>query len=315
MIPVDSHHRVMVTGGESMIGRAVRRVLLDRSISIDIVPHSECDLLDEQQVRLRFSQFRPHYVIHAAGYNGGIEFNKMYPKDIFDKTIRMGLNVLDMSCRFKVEKVVSIISSCAYPDLKVEELEEEDFWNGMPNSSVECHGFAKRFLEAYSRQINRQHNTHFISVVLNNSYGPYDSFDPLKTKVVGAMIKRFVDAKKQNLPYVECWGTGAPLREFVYAGDAGKLIVRALERYDCETMPLNLSTGQEISIKELAETTARVVGYEGEIRWNNKADGQMRKRLSTKRMVGYLYPDDSFVSTPLEEGLALTLDWYRKEME
>jgi len=308
--------RVMVTGGNSMIGRAVVDTLFKRGLNhvdlVDVVPHAECDLLDIDQVRSRFQQFKPDYVIHAAGYNGGIEWNKKYPSTIFYRTVQMGLNVLEMSHRFSVSRVQSIISSCAYPNTDAEELKEEDFWNGPSNDSVDCHGHAKRFLDAFSRQISKQHEgTRATSVVLNNSYGPYDSYDPHKTKVVGAMVKRFVDAKNDNLPFVECWGSGSPLREFVYSKDAGELIVKALESYCNPWFPLNLSTGIEVSIKELAETTAKVVGYEGEIRWDtSKQDGQLRKKLNTDRMFEELYPEDKPKFTSLEEGLKKTVEWY-----
>ena len=308
--------KVMVTGGDSMIGRAICKVLKnEKDINVDSVPHKQCDLLNTEQVRNRFLAFQPNYVIHAAGYNGGIEWNRLYPATIFQKTVQMGLNVLEMSHRFNVKKVVSIISSCAYPNLSDEEFKEEDFWNGSPNPSVECHGMAKRFLNAFSRQISKEHNTLATSVVLNNSYGPYDCYDPSKTKVVGAMVKRFIEAKEENKPYVECWGSGSPLREFVYSDDAGELIVKALEKHDDPINPLNLSTGVEVSIKELAETTAKVVGYEGEIRWDtSKQDGQLRKKLSTEKMFDVLYEGDKSIKwTSLEEGLKRTVEWYENE--
>lgn len=312
----DVEQRVMVTGGESMIGQAIVWALVRKghNVVIDSVPHSECDLLDAEQVRSRFQFFKPMYVIHAAGYNGGIEWNKRYPATIFQKTVQMGLNVLGMCHRFKVDRVQSIISSCAYPNTDAEELKEEDFWSGASNPSVECHGHAKRFLDAFSRQLCKEHGIVATSVILNNSYGPNDSYHPHKTKVVGAMVKRFVDAKKDNLPFVECWGSGSPLREFVYCDDAGDLIAMALERYCDPWLPLNLSTGVEVSIKELAETTAKVVGYEGEIRWDtSKQDGQLRKKLSTKRMFEELYPEGAPKFTSLEGGLEKTVKWYEDE--
>jgi len=307
--------KVMVTGAESMIGRAITWSLARKgNVVIDVVSHPECDLLDINQTRSRFQSFKPDYVIHAAGYNGGIEWNKRYPAKIFYRTVQMGLNVLEMCHRFKVQRVQSIISSCAYPDTDSEELKEENFWNGASNPSVECHGHAKRFLDAFSRQLYKEHGTMATSVILNNSYGPHDNYDVNKTKVVGAMVKRFVNARDKKLPHVECWGSGKPLREFVYCEDAGDLIVRALEKYCNPMLPLNLSTGIEVSIKELAETTAKVARYKGDIRWDTtKQDGQLRKKLSTKRMFEELYPNRDKKFTPLKRGLRQTVKWYEDE--
>lgn len=312
MINWDAGQKVMITGGNSMIGSAVAWALCKRTARkeketvIDTVPHKECDLLNTAEVYARFASFRPDFVIHAAGYNGGIEWNKKYPATIFERTVQMGLNVFNAAHRFGVRNILSIISSCAYPDGEV--LKEEDFWNGAPHLTVDCHGFAKRVLVEYGYQMWKQYGQSHHAVVLNTCYGRGDSYHPEKTKVVGGMIKRFIEAKKQNLPQVQCWGTGSPRREFLFAPDAGELVVNALEQYYETYLPLNISSGQELTIKELAETVAKVVGYEGEILWDTtKPDGQMRKRLDTTRM-RELWPDFQFTS--LEDGLREAVDGY-----
>ncbi len=308
MINWDTEQRIMITGGESMVGQAVGWALCKKGqkVVIDTVPHRECDLLTPTEVHARFLNFRPTRVIHAAGYNGGIEWNKKYPAKIFEQTVRMGMNVFDAAQRLG-SNVLSIISSCAYPNGEI--LKEEDFWNGAPHLTVECHGFAKRMLVEYGRQMWAQFRQHHTSVVLNTCYGRGDSYHPEKTKVVGAMIKRFIEAKEKNLPQVECWGTGSPRREFLFAPDAGELIVMALENYYDTWLPLNISSGQELTIKELAETVASVVGYTGQILWDtSKSDGQMRKCLDTTQM-RTLFPN--FKITPLETGLREAVEDYQ----
>lgn len=303
--------KVLVTGSASMIGRAICDQLKMKNYEVDELTHNSCDLLRLDEVHSYFNSSSPDMVIHAAGYNGGIEWNRRYPATIFQKTVQMGLNVLDMCAYFKVSKVLSIISSCAYPDQDAEELQEETFWNGLPNQSVECHGLAKRMLNAYSRQISKEYDTVAITAVLNNSYGPWDSYHPQKTKVVGGMVKRFVDARDENLPFVTCWGSGSPLREFVYCKDAGDLLVKTLEVYSDTSLPLNLSSGSEVSIRELAETTAKIAGYNGEIRWDDsKPDGQLRKKLNIDRMKEILFDQNLPQFTSLEQGLKETVEWY-----
>jgi len=307
--------KIMVTGINSMIGKNIAESLKIAKKDCEIfgVFHDECDLLDFHQVHSMFMAVRPEYVVHAAGYNGGIFWNKNYPATIFYRTVQMGLNVLEMSQRFNVTKVLSIISSCSYPDLS-EEMKEGSLWDGPANSTVECHAYAKRFLDAFSRQISQQYNTKCISVVLNNSYGPYDNFHPEKTKVVGALIKKFVDAREQNLEEVICWGTGAPLRELTYSEDAGRMIAQALFLYGDDKIPLNIASDHEISIKDLAELIATVVGYKGKIKWDaNKPDGQYRKKLDVttiKKLLG-----DNFFITPIEEGIKRTVNWYERHKE
>lgn len=303
--------KIMVTGASSMIGREIIKSLYTLGYS-DVygVFHDECDLLDFHQVYATFSAYRPNLVVHAAGYNGGILWNKRYPATIFYKTAQMGLNVLEISRRFNVEKVLSIISSCSYPD-GVEEMKEGSLWDGPANPTVECHAYAKRLLDAFSRQISHQYETKCVSVVLNNSYGPYDNFHPEKTKVVGALIKKFIDARDQNLEEVTCWGTGAPLRELTYSVDAGRMIAQALFLHDnCRTV-LNIGSDEEISIKDLAELISTIVGYKGRILWDtSKLDGQYRKKLdvtTAKKLLG-----DKFIITPIKQAIKETVDWYEK---
>jgi len=302
--------KILVTGPSSMIGREVIKSLKKRG-TYDIYPvyHEDCDLTNQQDTDNIFNKICPDYVIHLAGFNGGIEFNRLYPEQIFEKTSRMAINVLSACRMIKPKKILSVLPSCSYPDTSNEILEEKDLWNGLPNKSVDCHGLSKRILHAYSLQL-RKKNINAICCVLTNCFGPFDKFDKQRAKVVGSLIKKFVDAEEGDLEVVDCWGTGAPLREFMFAPDAGEAIVQALEHYERET-PLNIGSNIEVSIKELVECIVKVVGYKGECNWmTDKQDGQMRKLLDTKTMREKL----KVPITPLEDGITETVNWYRNKV-
>jgi len=287
-----------------MIGCCVCDVLEKQGHEVDRVKHSECNLLAVDETMNRLLSSKPDMVVHAAGYNGGIEWNRLYPEDIFARTARMALNVLESCVITNVSRVLSIISSCAYPDKGQNVLVASDMWDGLPNPSVECHGLSKRILNAYSRQINKQHGKNYVCAVLTNCYGPRDNTDPLKTKVVMALIKKFVDAKKADLPEVVCWGTGSPRREFMYCEDAAEALVKVLFDWHQSDL-INVGVGYDVSIKELSELIADIVGYKGKVVWDTtKSDGQMKKMLDSSAL-------DYKPKTLLAEGLTKTIDWFR----
>ncbi len=303
---------VLVTGSSSMIGKAVIDALNKRGAKISSCQSSYYNLLSYSDTQQMFADIRPEYVIHCAGWNGNIQFNLQYPADIFYRTAKMALNVLTLCPEFGVKKVVSVISSCALPDKGEEILKAENLWEGRPNSTVECHGASKRILDVYSRMLNKQFGLNAVTAILTNCYGPYDSFNISKTKVAAGLIRRFVEAKQQNLPEVVCWGSGAPKRELMYSVDAGEALVQTLESYEDGSVPLCIGTGQDITIKELAEGIARAVGYEGEIKWDTtKTDGQMRKLLDSTKMREIL----NVPITPFAFAINDTVEWYRTNKE
>lgn len=298
---------LLVTGADSMIGRQVVELAKDK-YSVLAVSHNSWDL-NNQYDTIALFQTEPDYVIHLAGYNGGIEFNRLYPDVIFENTVRMAINVLSCCRDFKVKKTLSVLASCSYPNNSSEiPMSEDQLWAGFPNQSVECHGLAKRTLDAYSRQLCKIGIPCYCAI-LNNSFGPFDRFDQLRGKVVSALIKRFVDAKEQNLSEVSCWGTGSPLREFIYCKDAAACLLQILEKYE-ELEPINISSGEEISIRELTELIVELVGYEGKVLWDtSKSDGQMRKSLDITKMNKYI--EHKF--TNIKDALKETIEWYTNE--
>ena len=199
------------------------------------------------------------------------------------------------------------MTSCAYPDTGMDLLKEETFWNGLPNKTIRAHGIAKRILQVASEAYNDQYELDAATVCVTNLYGPNDTFNLVRTKVVGALVRKFVEAKIEEEDTVECWGTGDPMREFMYVYDAAEAIVQALENYDDHSQPLNIGTGKDISIKELVNHIIEAVGYEGEVFWNlEKPDGQMKKLLDTTRMKEYI----DIAPVEIEEGIKSTVEWY-----
>jgi GDP-L-fucose synthase len=322
-----SRTRILITGGSSMIGRAILDTIDKTKYDVKWIsgPFNSIengthyfgyDLTDCQSTVELFEATNPDVVLHLAGLNGGIAYNAAKPFTICWNTIAMAQNVLKCAVDFKCQKVVSILASCSYPDLGEQELQEKDIWNGASNPSVECHGMAKRYLYLLSRQAYKEHGLNAVSLIMNNCFGLFDRFDQQRSKVVGGMIKRFVEAKEQNLPEILCWGDGSPKRELLYAKDAAKLILLALDKYDDAMTPLNIGSMNEITIKELAETIKSAVEYYGNIVWDtSKPNGQMRKKLDLTRMNDALLDGQNFPYTIFHSAIKDSVDWYIKNKD
>ena len=297
--------KVLVTGGEGFLGTAICKKLREKGAEPVILRHSQVNMHDLQAIILFMTAVKPDYCIHAAGYNGGIEFNRMYPADILYSNTVMGLNIHHACEYLNVKKIVSIMTSCAYPDTGMEVLSEDTFWDGQPNKTIRAHGIAKRTLQTAAEAYNDQYELDAVTVCVTNLYGPHDTFNLVRTKVVGALIRKFAEAVIEEDDTVECWGTGAPMREFMYVDDAAEAIIQALIVYDDNTKPLNIGTGKDISIKQLVEYIRSSVKYEGEVFWNTeKPDGQMKKLLDTSRMKEII----DINPIPVEEGIKKTVD-------
>jgi GDP-L-fucose synthase len=299
--------RVVLTGGEGFFGSFIYRTLSARGAKTIVVPHSKLDLMNLENVLDFFAEAEPDYCIHCAGYNGGIQFNLANPAHILYTNTVMGLNIYE-ACRVaEVKKLLSIMSSCAYPDTGMEILNEKDFWNGPPNPTIKTHGLAKRILQAGAEAYKNQHGLNAVTVCVTNLYGEFDTFNLDRTKVVGALIRKVVEAKLENKAFVQCFGTGKPKREFMYVRDGAEAVVQALEKYDDSFETLNIGTGKEITIKELVEKIVGHVGYDGQISWDTeRPDGQMKKLLDTEKMNKIL----DVKTTDINDGLEQTVMWY-----
>ena len=239
---------------------------------------------------------------------GGIGFNKENPAELFYDNLLMGIQLMEAARREGVKKFVAIGTVCAYPKFTPVPFKEENLWDGYPEETNAPYGLAKKMLLVQSQAYRAQYGFHAISLLPVNLYGPGDNFDPATSHVIPALILKILEAKRRKKPYVTLWGSGRPTREFLYMEDAAEAIVAATLRYD-KPEPVNLGSGQEISIRALAILICRLCGYEGKIRWDRtRPDGQPRRRLDTRRA----QKEFGFkAKTKLEDGLQKTIEWYQ----
>ena len=246
-------------------------------------------------------------VIHLAGKVGGISYNMRYPATLFYNNAVMGIQLMETARQEDVEKFVTIGTVCAYPKFTPIPFNEEDLWNGYPEETNAYYGLAKRMLLVQSQAYKKQYGFNAIYLLQVNLYGPRDNFDLESSHVIPALIRKCLEAKERGEQQVVLWGDGSPTREFLYANDAAEGILLAAEKYN-SSEPVNLGSGKEISIKDLAEMIARLTGFQGRIVWDtSKPNGQPRRALDTSRAEKYF---GFRAAVPFEEGLRQTIDWY-----
>jgi GDP-L-fucose synthase len=299
---------IVVTGGAGFLGRHVVAELERRGAKQVFVPRSrEFDLVDGEASRRLLEHARPEVVIHLAAVVGGIGANRRHPGRFFYENLMMGAQLMEASRRQGVEKFVAVGTVCSYPKHTPVPFREDALWDGYPEETNAPYGLAKKMLLVQAQAYRAEYGFDAIFLLPVNLYGPGDDFDPETSHVIPAMVRKFVEARESGAPSVELWGTGRASREFLYVADAAEGIVRATERYESDA-PVNLGTGIEITIRDLAEKIRALVGYEGELRWDaSQPDGQPRRRLDPSRAVA----EFGFrARTDFETGLRRTLDWY-----
>jgi GDP-L-fucose synthase len=302
---------VLLTGGRGFFGRRIRDALAARGHDVAAPGRPEFDLMDRASVDRAMKEIRPKVVVHSAAYYGGLGICMTEPAELFHKNVVMLANLLDSAAKAGAKRFVSIGSACAYPGGIAGDMKEKDYWSGALHPSVEAYGFSKKVQQVGVNAYGRQYGITGQFPILTNLYGEHDVFGERRSHVVAALIKKFSDAVRAGAPEVHCWGTGAPVREFLYVGDAAEAIARLMET-DCKE-PLNVGTGVGTTIRELSELTAKLTGFKGRIVWGDPAqDGVMRKVLDVSRMrevLGWSPP------TSLEQGLSTTIRWYEAHKE
>jgi len=305
--------KILVTGGSGFLGGHVIDALKNFDVQILTPSHKELDLARDKTCLDYFSNQRPNLVIHCAGAISGLLNILKNPAEIFDNNLRINLNALKFACEFGAEKLVNIGSTCAYPgDLPTGYFREEEFLNGPMHESVESYGFSKRAMYIGGKAYRQQFGFNSITLLLTNMYGPRDVFSIERAHVVSALIKKFIDAKIKKLPNVEVLGSGRAIREFLYVEDAADAIIKAAKIYN-EDMPLNVGTGIETPISELAKLIKEISNYSGQIKWNTKGpDGALRKVSDISRIKSKLNWEPKYT---LKAGLSKTIKWFEDNYE
>ena len=300
---MDKNGRIYVAGHRGMVGSAIVRALEKNGYhNIVTRTHKELDLTRQDAVEAFFEEEKPDYVFLAAAKVGGIVANNEAPADFLYENMILEMNVIHSAFKNNVKKLMFLGSSCIYPRMCPQPIKEEYLLTGALEQTNEAYALSKISGLKYCEYLNRQYHTDYISVMPTNLYGPNDNYHPTHSHVLPALIRRFHEAKVDNLPYVTCWGTGKPLREFLYVDDLADACVFLMNNYSGNET-VNLGTGKELTIKELTELVAKVIGYTGEIRWDSsKPDGTPRKLLDVSKLesLGWHY------KTELEDGIRLS---------
>jgi GDP-L-fucose synthase len=302
--------RVVVTGGAGFLGTFVVNKLRARGAKHVFVPRSsDYDLVDGRAVRRLLADSKPDLVLHLAARVGGIAANQDEPARFFYDNLMMGVQLMHEAHISGVSKVLTVGTICAYPKSCPVPFREDDIWNGYPEETNAPYGIAKKVLSVQSLSYRQQYGFNSVVVYPVNLYGPGDNFDLHTGHVIPAMLRKFHEAKLAGAPTVALWGDGSPTREFLYVEDCAEAIVLAAEKYD-SSAPMNLGSGEEISIKALAEQIRDLVGFRGSIQWDkSKPNGQPRRRLDVRRArecLGFQ------AMTSLSDGLQHTYTWMRE---
>jgi len=303
--------KIYVAGHRGLVGSAIVRQLTTAGYTNLITrTRAELDLLNQTSVADFFATEKPEYVFLAAAKVGGIMANKTYPADFIYQNLVIQNNIIESAHKTKVAKLLFLGSSCIYPKLAPQPIKEEYLLTGPLEPSNDAYAIAKIAGIKMCQSYHTQYGDTFISVMPTNLYGENDNFDLKTSHVLPALLRRFHEAKEANAPHVTLWGSGSPMREFLYVDDMAAACLHLMETYSAPEI-VNIGMGEDVTIKELAETVKAIVGYEGEINWDTeKPDGTPRKLLDVSKLhsLGFKH------TISLEEGIQKTYDWYQKSI-
>lgn len=303
--------KIVVTGGSGFLGSRIVKMLQDKGIKDIVIPRSStCDLrIAENCARITKGV---DIVFHAAGNVGGIGYNKEHPGSVFYDNIMMDTLMMEESRKNNVKKFIAVGTVCSYPKFAAVPFSEEQIWEGYPEETNASYGLSKKMLIVQSEAYHQQYNFKSIVLIQTNLYGPDDNFDPNTSHVIPSLIKKIHEAKILNQSEIELWGDGSPSRDFLYVDDAARAAILAAEKYE-KTEPINIGSGKEITIRELANLTIKLMNADLKIRWNTqKPNGQPRRCLNidrAKREIGFI------PSVSIEDGLKKTIEWYEEQQK
>jgi GDP-L-fucose synthase len=302
---------VLVTGGGGFLGSHVVERFQEAGIEPFVARHRDYDLSVADDAARLFADAKPDLVLHLAAEVGGIGANMANPGRYWYANLTMGTNVLEQARRTSVDKLVLVGTICSYPKFAPIPFREDDLWEGYPEETNAPYGIAKKAILVGAQAYRDQYDMKIAYLLPVNLYGPRDNFDLSSSHVIPALIRKMLEARQRGEREVVLWGDGSPTREFLFVEDAAEALYLAAEKYDGPD-PVNLGTGVEISIRELAELVGEFTGFEGEIVWDtSKPNGQPRRQLDVsraERLFGFR------ASTPFREGLERTVSWYRSTL-
>ena len=306
--------KIVVAGGNGFFGSHIVNRLKQIPCKIYIPKTKDgIDFRKREDCLSYLSRIKPDIVINCAANQGGIAYHVGKQADLFMDNMLMGMYLMEVSQKVGVKKFVNIVAGCSYPGyVDNEEMNEDEYWNGELHESIFSFGFPRKATTVYGLALKKQFGFNSIHLIMANMFGPGEHFNPEQSKALAGLIKKIYEAKKNKLPTVEVWGTGKPTRDWLYVKDGAEAILRAAATYD-DIKPLNIATGVGISVRKLAETIKKVVGYKGKLVYNtDKPDGAMHKTFGIakmKKVLGWV------PTTPIEKGIRETVDWFAKNYE
>ncbi len=304
--------KILVLGSKGFLGKRVCRLFIKKKIKYVSSNRKDCDLANSQDVEKYIKNKKPHIVINCAAFVGGIHFSRLYPYDVLFKNITLSTNIINACHKAKVEKIVNISSACVYSDLLNGPFRETQIWDKPMHQSVRYYGLSKQYSFMAAEALSKQSNTKMINLIPANLYGPGDKFDKNLSHVASAMISKLYDAKKKNKNFVEFYGTGKTVREFLHVDDFAEAIILATKSYK-EIEPLNIGNGTGISIKNLFKVINSYIKFDGKVIWNKKyPDGAKYKVMNNNKMIKKLKWRPKI---PFEDGISNTIKEFSKNYE
>lgn len=301
--------KILITGGSGLVGFGLKSIIQNYDYEFIFISSNDCDLTNYENSDSFFNRTKPDFVIHCAANVGGLYKNMNHKVEMLESNVLMNLNVLKLSHKYNVKKLICILSTCIFPDKTSYPIDETMLHSGPPHNSNDAYAYAKRLMETHVNAYNTQYNTNFVCVIPTNIYGMNDNFSLSNGHVLPALIHKCFLAKMKNEDFVIC-GSGKPLRQFIYNIDLAKLIMFVLINYDKKT-PIILSVDEkdEISIKEVGTLIAKEFEYEHKVKFDNSySDGQYKKTASNNLLKSYL---PKFNFTQIENGIKETVNWFK----